>query len=73
MPRAKQFYYVIDGLDDESALVIKKGLSVVGDVKDVQVNVGRGMAEVQAYRDVEAQVRLACDVAGVTFRTRAKP
>ena len=72
MPRAKQYYYLVDGLTDDTARIIKHGMSIVGDVKDVQVSVGRSMVEVLAYRDVEAQVRLACDVARVTYRARAR-
>lgn len=72
MPRAKQYYYLVDGLTDESAQIVRRGLAVVGDVTDVQVSVGRSMVEVLAYRDVEAQVRLACDVAGITYRARAR-
>jgi hypothetical protein len=72
MPRAKPFYYLVDGLTDEKALLIKRGLGVVADVKGVEVNVGRNMIEALAFRDVEDQVRLACDVAKVHFRTRAR-
>ena len=72
MPRAKPFFYLVDGLNDEKALVMKKGLDLVADVKEVQVSAARGMVEVLATRDVEASVRVACDVAGVHFRARAK-
>ena len=72
MPRAKPFYYLVDGLTDEKAHIIKLGLDVIADVKEVQVSVGRNMIETLAFRDVEDQVRLACDVADVHFRTRAR-
>ena len=72
MPRAKPYYYLVDGLTDEKALIIKKGLDVIVDVKEVQVSVGRSMVETLAFRDVEEQVRLACDVASVHFRSRAR-
>jgi hypothetical protein len=72
MPRAKPFYYLVDGLTDEKANIIRHGLGVVADVKEVQVSVGRNMIETLAFRDVENQVRLACDVAKVHFRTRAR-
>lgn len=73
MPRAKPFFYLVDGLTSESAAVIKKGLDVVGDIKEVNVSVARSMVEALAFRDVEDQVRLACKVANVHFRARAKP
>jgi hypothetical protein len=72
MPRGRQYYYLVDGLTDESARIVRRGLEVIGDVTAVDVSVARSMVEVRAYRDVEAQVRLACDVAGVTFRARAR-
>ncbi len=72
MPRAKPFYYLVDGLTDEKANIIKKGLEVIADVSEVQVSVGRSMVETLAFRDVEDQVRLACDVASVHFRARAR-
>ena len=72
MPRAKPFYYLVDGLTDENARIIKKGLDIIADIKEVQVSVGRSMVETMAFRDVEEQVRLACDVASVHFRARAR-
>lgn len=73
MARAKPFYYLVDGLTEENARVILKGLEVVADITEVQVSVSRSMVEALALRDVEPQVRLACDVAGVHFRARARP
>ena len=72
MARPKAFYYLVDGLTNENAEIIRKGLSVISDVKEIQVSVGRSMVETLAFRDVEDQVRLACDVAGVHFRARAR-
>ncbi len=72
MPRAKPFYYLVDGLTDEKANIIKRGLEVIADVSEVQVSVGRSMVETLAFRDVEDQVRLECDVASVHFRARAR-
>ena len=73
MPRAKPYYYLVDGLTEESARVVKKGLDVISDIKEVQVSVARSMVETLSFRDIEDQVRLACDVAGVHYRARAKP
>lgn len=72
MPRAKRFYYLVDGLTDENATIIKRGLDVIPYIKEVQVSVGRSMVETLTFRDVEDQVRLACKVAGVHFRARAR-
>lgn len=72
MARAKPFFYLVDGLTDEKAHIIRKGLEIIADVSEVKVSVGRSMIETVAFRNVEDQVRLACDVAGVHFRARAR-
>jgi hypothetical protein len=72
MARAKLYYYLVDGLTTDNAAIMKKGLDTIGDIKEVHVSVGRSMVEALAYRDVEDQVRLACKVAHVQFRSRAK-
>lgn len=68
----KSFAYIVDGLTDQSAALLKKSLSIVSDIKSVAVDPGRGTVEVKAYRDVEDNIRVACDVAGITFRTRLR-
>jgi 5-methylthioribose kinase len=72
MSLGKIYYYLVDGLTEEKADIIVKGLSVIPGVGEVTVSLTRSMIEAQALRDVEAQVRLACDVAGAKFRTRVK-
>lgn len=59
-------------MNEESAAKLEKSLKVLPDVRSVAVSVARGMVEIESRRDLEAQVRLACEVAGATFRTRAR-
>lgn len=66
------FYYIVDRLNEEKATMLAKSLRIIPDVKAVSVSAARGMVEIEAKRDLEPQVRLACDVAGATFRARAK-
>jgi len=73
MARAKPYFYLVDGLTADSALIIKKGLDVIAEITEVNISVSRSMIEAHAFRDVEDQVRLACKVAKVHFRARAKP
>ncbi len=68
----KSYFYIVDGLTAASGETIRKSLSIVADIKSVSVDPGRGTVEVKAFRDVEDNVRLACEVAGVTFRTRLR-
>ena len=72
MPRAKPYYYLVDKLTADKADILDRSLRTVADIAEVNISVGRSMIEVSAYRDVEAQVRLACDVAKVIYRTRAR-
>lgn len=69
---ARMFYYIVDRLNEEKATLLAKSLRIIPDVKSVSVSAARGMVEIEAKRDMEQQVRLACDVAGATFRARAK-
>jgi len=72
MPNGRWYYYLVDGLTDGTAAIIRKGLAIIPDIRETQVSVAQSMIEVRASRDVEAQVRVACDVAGIKFRTRAR-
>ena len=72
MPPGKLYHYLVDGLTPEKADIIVKGLSVIPGVGQVTVSIARSTVEAQALRDIEPQVRLACDVAGATFRTRLR-
>jgi hypothetical protein len=72
MPPGKLFHYLIDGLTQEKADIILKGLAIIPGVGEVTVDVGKSMVEARALKDIEPQVRLACDVAGVKFRTRVR-
>jgi hypothetical protein len=67
---AKSYYYLIDNLTGENALKISKALKAVSDVLDSKASPSQGVLEVKATRDVEAQVKMACEIAGATFRTR---
>ena len=69
----KVFRYLVDGLTEEKAVVVRKGLSVVSAIRSAIVDVGRGTIEAESSRDVEQDVRVACDVAGIRFRTRLRP
>jgi hypothetical protein len=72
MARTKKQYFIVDNLDKESGEVIKKSLSALPDVSGIRYDLQKGMIEVEAGKDMEAQVKLACDVSGTTFRIRVK-
>lgn len=64
------YRYVVDMLTHESAAIISKSLSAIPDVLGVTVHPRRGLVEVKARRNLEEQVRMACGIARVTYRTR---
>lgn len=68
----KHYHYIVDGLTDEKAALLKKSLTIVPDIRAAEVSASRGTVDVEARRDVADEVRVACDVAGVTFRTRMR-
>jgi hypothetical protein len=68
----RRYVYLVDGLTDERAAVMRNSLGIVGEIATVQIAASRSMIEVEASRDVEDQIRVACDVAGVHFRTRIR-
>jgi hypothetical protein len=72
MFKSRTFHYIVDRLTADRAEVIRKGLEVLTGVEGVRVTVNRGMVEIRAKKDMEPQVRLACEVAGALYRTRAE-
>jgi hypothetical protein len=72
MAKEKSFYYIIDGLNADNAELLKKALSPVHDISSVTVRTREGLLEVIAPRNVEQEVKVACEVAGTRFRVRAK-
>lgn len=72
MARAKTQYYILDNLDKESGELMRKSLASVPDITGITVDLRQGMIAIESRADMEPQVKLACDVAGTTFRTRVK-
>jgi len=66
----KSFFYLIDNLTSEKAVKISAALKAVSDVLETKAHLPQGVLEVKALHDVEAQVKMACGIAGTTFRTR---
>jgi hypothetical protein len=72
MPRGKRYAYILDGLTEEKGEIIAKGLRAIPDIFEVEVMPNRGVVQVRARKDVEDQVRIACDIAKARFRTKVK-
>lgn len=67
---ARSFFYLIDGLTAEKGQQMKRALEQVPEVAWVIVRPVHGVIEVQSSKDPEAQVKLACSLAGTAFRVK---
>ena len=72
MAKTRSFFYVVDRLTPEKGKMIKKALEMVPDVAAVNVGLSHGVVEVQAARDPEAQIKMACEIVGSSYRMRVQ-
>lgn len=72
MARSKKQYFILDKLDKESGEMMRKSLTALPEVNSCRYDLQKGLIEVDAVKDMEAQVKLACDVAGTIFRIKVK-
>ncbi|MFP4563636.1 MAG: hypothetical protein ACLFRY_10050 [Spirochaetia bacterium] len=63
-------YYLLDNLTKQNAAVLQNSLKIVPDITSAVADVPKGLLQVQARKGVEEQVKLACEVAGILFRTK---
>ncbi|MFO8065903.1 MAG: hypothetical protein ACQETQ_08545 [Spirochaetota bacterium] len=70
MFKSKIRSYLVDGLTEEKAQAVAASLRGVEEIEGVDISVSRSTVRVKSKRDPEQQVRLACNVAGVNFRTK---
>ncbi|MFO7850518.1 MAG: hypothetical protein R6V67_11205 [Spirochaetia bacterium] len=70
--REKTFFYLVDKLSEENSSALKAALRSVPGIESITVRPGEGMVEIIAPRKMDDEVRVACDAAGLLFRTRVK-
>ncbi|MFW5786409.1 MAG: hypothetical protein ACOCYC_04120 [bacterium] len=70
MARSKIHEYLIDGLTDDNAPIIHKGLQTISQIEEVWVLPQKNLVRVRSRGDVTEQVRIACDIAKTRFRTK---
>lgn len=68
--KKRSYTYIVDSLTTEKASLLHRSLAVLPEIKRLNVSASRGTVEVEATRDVEDQIKMACDIARVQFRTR---
>ena len=70
MARSKSYFFIIDGLTAEKALLLKRGLLELSTILDVKIDIRSGLIEVIATRKIESAVETACSLAGLQLRTQ---
>jgi copper chaperone CopZ len=70
MFKSKIRSYLVDGLTEEKAQAMVASLRNLNEVEGVDVSVSRATVRVKSKRDLEDQVKIACDIAGVKYRTK---
>jgi len=72
MARTKTYYYLIDNMTPDKAVVMKRALQTVSSIHSITMRPSEGIIEVIASRDVEDSIKIACDIAQTIFRIRIK-
>ena len=70
MGRTQSYFYLIDNLNNEKGELIRNSLMALSDVTDVRYSVRESIIEVRTSRDVEQQLRMACEMNGAGLRTK---
>ena len=70
MARSKTYYYLVDNLTSEKAGILKSALLSISAVKGVSIKIDAGLVTLDAVKDIETELRMACDVAGTIYRMK---
>ncbi len=70
MGKSKTYSYIIDGLSSDNGKKIKKALQNIPDIKSITVNIHSGTLDLISAKDMETEVKYACDIAGASFRVK---
>jgi hypothetical protein len=69
----KTYFYLIDRLTLETGKPIREALLALDGVEEVKIHPNEGILAVKSKRDMEEQVNNACNMAGLSFRTKVNP
>ena len=72
MAKSKMYTYIIDGLSEDKGDMIRKALREIPEIKSITINATEGTVALLSTKDHEIEVKYACDIAGVSFRTKIK-
>lgn len=72
MAKLKTYTYIIDRLTTESGEKIKKALRSIDEIKSISIRPEEGIVELLSLKDLETELKIACDIAGAVFRVKVK-
>ncbi len=72
MGKLKTHTYIVDKLTKESGEKIKKALRSVDVIKSITIRPEEGTVEILSEKDLETELKIACDIAGAVFRVKVK-
>ncbi len=72
MGKLKTHTYIVDKLTEESGEKIKKALRSVDVIKSITIRPEEGTVEIISEKDLETELKIACDIAGAVFRVKVK-
>ncbi len=70
MARTTSHVFLIDGLNADNAAKLRNALMISGKISEVAVKLNSGVVVVTSAGDPEAEVKMACGIAGLGFRMK---
>lgn len=68
----KTFFYIIDGITPANADKLKIALESVDIIRNIKIDLQRGVLEITAKKNPEVQVKMACSIVQCNLRTEIK-
>ncbi len=70
MAKATTYLFLVDGITSEKAEKLRKAVLVSEKISDVSIKLNSGLVSVTSSRDPEAELKMACSIAGCMFRMK---
>ncbi len=70
MGKSKSYSYIIDGLSSDKGEKIKRALQNISEIQSITVSVQNGTIDLISKKDVEIEMKYACEIAGASFRVQ---
>ena len=70
MARITSYMFLVDNITALKAETLRKALLVDSRIADVSIKFDSGVVAIKASKDPEAELKMACSIAGCTFRMK---